>query len=49
MSDVYFTYLDLLKAAIWGDRELMSERVNEFTNGRSSDVNRLATFQGTGP
>ena len=41
-------YLELLKAAIWGN-ELTSERVGELESERVNEIIRLAAFQGTGP
>ena len=40
------TYLELLRAAIWGGNELTSEGL---TSERVNEVIRLAAFQGTGP
>lgn len=48
MNSVQETYLELLKAAVWGG-ELTSERVEELTNERIDELIRLAAFQGTGP
>lgn len=46
--EIVKTYLELLKAAIWGG-ELTNERVNELTIEEVNEVIRLAAFQGTGP
>ena len=48
MMETQETYLELLKASIWGG-ELTNERVNELTSERVNEVIRLAAFQGTGP
>lgn len=48
MNKVQETYLELLKAAIWGG-ELAIERVRELESERVNEVIRLAAFQGTGP
>ena len=45
MTNIYLTYLSLLRAALWGDD---GERL--AVNGESlTDVIRFAAFQGTGP
>ena len=41
------TYIELLRAAIWGG-ELTNERVNELTIEEVNEVIRLAAFQSTG-
>lgn len=50
MKEVQETYLELLKAALWGN-EVTSERLTSecLTNEGVNDVIRLAAFQGTGP
>ena len=48
MNKVQETYLESLKAAIWGG-ELTSERVSKLGRERICEVIRLAPFQGTGP
>lgn len=45
--EIVKTYLELLRAAIWGG-ELTNERVNELTIEEVNEVIRLAAFQGTG-
>lgn len=45
--EIIKTYLELLRAAIWGG-ELTNERVNELTIEEVNEVIRLAAFQGTG-
>lgn len=57
MYNISEKYLELLKAALWGGNELMSEgvnelmseRINELTSEGVNEVIRLAAFQGTGP
>ena len=49
MNDIQATYLKLIRAALWGNDELVRERVNELDSERVNDVIRLAAFQGTGP
>lgn len=50
MNMIQETYLELLRAALWGANELASERVSELGSERNlMEVIRLAGFQGTGP
>lgn len=41
-------YLALLRAAVWGNKELESERVRGLEGERVNEIIRLAAFQGTG-
>ena len=48
MKEVYEIYLSILRAALLGDNELMSERVKELTSEGINEIIHLAAFQGTG-
>ena len=49
MNKTQDIYLSLLRAALWGSKELESERIRELGSERLNEVIRLAAFQGTAP